>query len=102
VRHGKAQSRSFHALECLGISMFRSYHVKECVCERERGRQRGGVERERECWRRPILGERSILGIGLILEEKVYFWSTRLRRKKINMHKKKEKKHAGGKAMCRT
>jgi hypothetical protein len=43
------------------------------------------------CWCRPILGERSILGAGLILEEKVYFWSAHLRRQERNMQKKKEK-----------
>jgi hypothetical protein len=32
-----------------------------------------------------------ILGAGLFLEEKVYFWSVRLRRQKRNMQKKKEK-----------
>jgi hypothetical protein len=42
-------------------------------------------------WCRTILGERSILGAGLILEEKVYFWSVHLRRKERNMQKKKEK-----------
>jgi hypothetical protein len=48
-----------------------------------------------DCWHGPILGERSIFGTGLILEEKVYFWSTHLRRKKNNMQKKKEKQHVG-------
>jgi hypothetical protein len=49
------------------------------------------------CWCIPILGERYILGAILILEEKVYFLSTHLRRKKSSMQKKKEKKHARGK-----
>jgi hypothetical protein len=44
------------------------------------------------CWHMPILGERSILGAGLILEE-VYFWSAHLRRQKRSMQKKKEKQH---------
>jgi hypothetical protein len=55
----------------------------------------------RAYWCRPILGGKSILGVGLFWEEiifweKAYFWSTCNRWKKINMRKKKENKHAEG------
>jgi hypothetical protein len=42
------------------------------------------------CWRRHVVGERSILGVGLFLEEVVYFQSTHLRRHEKNMPKKKK------------
>jgi hypothetical protein len=52
------------------------------------------------CWHmailreRSILGDRSILDTHLFWEEKVYFWSARLKRKKRNMQKMKEKEQA--------
>jgi hypothetical protein len=44
-----------------------------------------------------ILGEISILGTNLFLEEKVYFWSVCLRRQERSMQRKKQKQHARGK-----
>jgi hypothetical protein len=41
-------------------------------------------------WCKPILGIRIYFGHRLNFEEKVYFWSTCLRKQKRSMHKKKE------------